>query len=367
MRLLRKCYLFIFTLLILNCSAEKANEYIDLEAEPYSSTDIPFSISGLRAAINNMEVITIGKVKYELFNPYKNKGALALKGSMHNHSDNSLFVDTYGSGKPADVARRFRDEGNFDFYTLTDHNYVTWDPDTTLQGIVWMGKSVEDTKFSKEAQHLCVYNLPATYRYINKGEDINELIDYYHSLGAIVSYAHPDWGAQFQTDQKISKVKNVDFVEVLNSSTGGSERAYNILLGKGINVLALGVDDYHFSEEWRDPCLFFDKAYIVAYADKKEKISIWKSILAGSFYASTGASMDINCIDGVIAVSSDRKSTIQFIGKSDINPGTGKTLKSADNTMTANYTIRGNEDYIWVRLTNDTGRAFSQPFIIRKQ
>ena len=47
---------------------------------------------------------------------------------------------------------KYRDAG-YDFYTFTDHNVITEDPG--IEGIVWMGLSVEDTKINTFALIIC--------------------------------------------------------------------------------------------------------------------------------------------------------------------------------------------------------------------
>jgi hypothetical protein len=74
--------------------------------------------------------------------------------------------------------------------------------------------------------------------------------------------------------------------------------------------------------------------------------------------------MDITCKNGLITVFSDKSSKIEFIGKDDLNLATGKILKYVDETLSTSYQITGDEGYVWVRLTNSDGSAYSQAFII---
>jgi hypothetical protein len=343
-------FIIVYAVIILSCSKK------DDAKTNYSEVDIPINKIELLNGVNNIDTIDN---KLLIFNPYKNKGKLALKGSMHNHTDNSISIDGYASGDPVATAIKFRDIGGFDFYTYTDHNFVTRDPQAS--GIVWMGKSVEDTQFG---HHLCIYNLPANYEFINAGDDINSQISYYHGIGAFVSYAHPDWHDQIQSDSKILSTNDIDFVEIINSDI--SERAFNLLLSKNI-VFGFGVDDYHYNSTWKDPDMLFNKGYIIAFADFKEKKSIWKAILTGCFYASNGARMDISCKNGEITVIAEKTSKIDFIGKNEQNLSVCKILKSVDATLSASYVITGDESYVWVCLANSDGMAYSQAFIMNNE
>lgn len=305
------------------------------------------------------DTVSINGVYYELSNPYKNPGMLKLKGSMHNHTNNSAPIDGYGSGEPYRIVEKFRNEGGFDFYAITDHNYVTEKFD--IDGIVCMGNSMEDTYY----HHLIIYNLPENYTYRFVCDDINKQIEYYHSIGALVSFAHPDWSQQYQPSEKINSVSDVDFVEVFNTIEGGSVRAYNILMSN-FPVLAFGTDDYHYQDFWDDPNMYFNKSYIVAFSDNKDKDSIWKSILRGCFYATTGADMDIALIGTRIYVTTSEPSRIEFITPSSEELGLSDVLLRIDGKKFAQYEINGHERNVWVKITNNNGQAISQPFNIKK-
>lgn len=304
---------------------------------------------------NNADTIILNSGKIIIIsNPYKYAGKLRLKGSMHNHTTNSD-----GSFTPIEAAKIIRDKGEFDFYTITDHNYITLDPG--VGGIVWMGKSLEDTKgVQNDGQHLCIYNLPTNFNGYHDSGNINELISKYSSQGALINYAHPDWWWQVQPSEKIASVNRVRFVEVLNSGPSGSERAYNILLKKfGKGIYGFGVDDFHDDST-------FNKSWIVAYAVSKDKTNIWETILRGAFYASkNGGEMEISCNNGIIEVSAENGSTILFIGKEiEITSESGLIIQETNNTNKARYSIKGNEGYIYVKVQKGDKTAISQAIII---
>lgn len=287
-------------------------------------------------------------------NPYKKIGLLRLKGSMHNHTTNSDGVFT-----PIEAAKKIRDEGKFDFYTITDHGYVTLDP--SIKEIIWMGKSLEDTKgMQNNGQHLCIYNLPTVFNGFCESGNINELISKYTNMGALINYAHPDWWWQVQSSDKIAGIGKIRFVEVLNSGKSGSERAYNILLKKfGTGICGFGVDDFHNNES-------FNKSWIVAYADSRDKMNIWKTILRGTFYASkNGGTMEITCKNGKIEVSTENGSTISFIGKAiDSISELGEIIHQVADVNQATYTIKGDEGYVYVKVQKSNKIAISQAIVI---
>ena len=351
---IRKALYFCIIILFFGCERLSEREDTHMQIDRWL----------LMRDICTIDTVQRDNLKIIFRNPYKHwhPELLKLKGSMHNHTNNSARYDGFGSGCPRATAIKFRDEGGFDFFTFTDHNYVTFDPQ--VPGIVWMGNAMEDTKLGAHAQHLVVYNLPTGYRFWNRSDNIHELIEYYLSLGAIVSLAHPCCPEQFQPDHKLLSIEHIDFVEIV-SPIQEHERAFDLLLSNGVNVFGLGVDDYHYQSHWNYPNWLFNKAFIIAFAERRDRESIWRALLSGSFYAATlDARMNISCTDGVISVSSNIPSTFEFIRLNTENPGRGLVLKTYENVKEASYTIQGNEGYVRIRMTNSDGRAFSQPFVI---
>lgn len=296
-------------------------------------------------------------------NPYYDSGLLRLKGAMHNHTENSASVDGYLSGgTPKWTCEKYRDEAGYDFISITDHNFMSTVPE--VRDIVWMGPSLEDTNTDANGHHLIVYNLPEGYQFHFISNDINEQIDYYHSLGAFVSYAHADWRPQYQPDEKIISVRQLDFVEVFNNGDG-SIRAYNSMLLKG-PVMALGTDDFHYNPERYEANKYFNKSYIIVYGHKKERKAIWDDILRGHFYASTGARMEITYADGTIEVTTDKPSIIEFHGVDPQHPTADVILETSKDIFDATYHIDGSQPVIWAKISNSDGEAISQAFHVKK-
>lgn len=357
---MKKCILLLLVFLGLSSCRKDNNTFAITEDEVQIT---PSSFTNL-SQFNKDTVCVTQNDFFIISNPYKHKGTLALKGSMHNHTDFSEHIDSYASGSPTEIAKIFRDVAKFDFYTFTDHNVITGNPD--VDGIIWMGRSVEDTKMGGNDHHLCIYNLPMTVKEINYSVDINEQINFYKSIGAFVSYAHPNWSDQYQPSSKIQQVSKVDFVEVLNSGSGGSERAFNILANKFNGaVFGFGVDDFHHNSAWSEPWRYLNKSYIVVYAAAKNRVAIWKAILRGAFYASTGAQMDISCKNGLIRIATDVDSKISILGRDLLNVENAIELKSQSSISNLEYSITGKEGYIYAKVANNKGLAISQIITIK--
>ncbi len=307
---------------------------------------------------NSNDSILINNKRIRVYNPYKGKGNLSLKGMLHCHTDNSQRVDKFGSGSAEQNIIKWRDKGGYDFFSITDHNYAT--DIIEKDGIINLGKALEDTK---KEQHLVVLNLPADYIYVDMGSQMATLSPYYQSLGAYVVYAHPMWEGALQSDDQIKCAGFSNFVEVY-TNTIESSRAFDIMLSKGYKVFCLGVDDYHYNESFKDS--FFNTAWVVAFARNKDKASIWDALLTGASYASTGAQISNISLskEGVIEVTCPKPSVIRFLGYNANQNDKPLALSVTSSSTYGRYQVVGNEKYIRVVVQNERGKASSQAFVI---
>jgi hypothetical protein len=287
-----------------------------------------------------------------VLNPYKSKGKLTLKGAMHTHTDNSVNVDSYGSGEPKWVAEKLRDEGNYDFYAFTDHNYVTSNPE--VEGIVWMGYAVEDTKIS---QHICAYNLPFN-EFHDKGNYIQDILDYYHSINAFTCLSHPNNPKTYITEEILAGIDNLTFIEVMNYGDLQNFRCLDILRTANVRTLALGVDDFHYNESLEDPNMFFNKSWINVFADYKEKDNIWKAILKGAFYVTNGPEINISFNNGLFEIYTPQLSDIIFIWYNNIEEKID-TIEYSD-VFKASYSWENEIKWVRAKVSNNKGIAYTQ-------
>lgn len=307
--------------------------------------------------VNPDSVLDPEVTKY--YNPYFNLGKLTLKGSMHVHTDNSLPIDGYKSGDPKWVAEKLRDEGNYDFFAITDHNYITEDP--KVGGIVWMGYAIEDTSPNV---HVTAYNLPNKV-YVPTKNDISDKVDYYKSIGAYTNLCHPNWPRTIITESMISNASTPNFVEVMSPNLGEeNHRILDLIRYQNKIIFGFGVDDFHYNASWKDPNTYFNKAWIVVFTDVKEKNAIWEALLKGSFYVSNGPSIDVNFRDDQLKVYTDLTSEITFMG------GTkdGKTVKLevVKNVLMASYTFTSQLNWLRAEVKNAKGLAYTQAIQLKK-
>lgn len=315
----------------------------------------------VKEKFNNSDTVLIDRGTLILNNPYKNNGKIKLKGSIHNHTNNSEQYDSFGSGDPQANAALFRDVG-FHFFTHTDHNFLT--PTNSVSGITYIGLAYEDTKIP---QHLGIHNLPENIYNLNLwATDINEIMRYYRQLDAFIILNHPDWSRQVLSNQMLMSMDQPDFIEVY-SCDGGSERAFNILnfRFKG-RVYGVGSDDYHSNVAWEDRSILLNKAWIEVYCDYNDRENIWQHIFAGSFYSTKGdTKIDVSCVDGELKITSEYVSKVEFISNAQIAAEPWRTIvRSTQNGIEASYQIQGDEMYVYAKILNEGGVSITQPIYI---
>lgn len=337
-----------------------------------------------------------------LFNPYKDRPVNAYKGQLHCHTTNSD-----GSDSPAAVVAKYLAAG-YDFITITDHNYVT--PDPGVAGIVWMGKSYEDTHNSAGYQHMNVYNAAAVYNYVSMYQTSNTpamLVDHFVKNGSsILSYNHPEYPPVYASDATLEGLPGgISIVEVfngtiqtligsvasvgdlpseayygdmydctgngkryINTSTtyasptwtettptanpnGNLDRGFRIMLDAGKKVFCNAVDDYHRGDN------MFDRGWMVAFASEKTQASIWNALLNGCSYASAGVTLtDIQCKEGVLSlqIADGASAVTTFYGE-------GNEVLASVSGASASYQIKGTEKYVRAMVQIGRYKAWTQP------
>lgn len=357
-----KRILFLSLLAIAALQSCKKKESIAIEpAHKLSNKVEPFVLKPNRFPDNTKPIYSLININGQLIdresikyhNPYQNLGKLKLKGSMHVHTDNSLAFDGYKSGEPKWVAEKLRDEGKFDFYAITDHNIITEDP--KIEGIVWMGFAVEDTSLD---MHVTAYNLPTNVFNPTKGA-LSDKMNYYKSIGAYTNLCHPNWSRTFVTESILNTATIGTFVEVMNSTQSGEDhRVVDLLRNKKQIVSGFGVDDFHYGEKWKNPNIYFNKVWIVAFADFKENNAIWKALLKGSFFVTNGPSIDVNFKDDQLKVYADVASEITFMGGT--KDGQTIKLEVVKNVLMASYTFSAELNWLRAEVKNAKGLAYTQ-------
>ena len=337
-----------------------------------------------------------------IYNPYKGRPAHAYKGQLHCHTTNSDGTDA-----PATVVQKYIAAG-YDFMTITDHNYIT--PDPNAGDIVWMGNSYEDTHNNAGYQHMNVYNADAVLGRVSMYETSNTpttLVQHFVKHGnAVLSYNHPEYPAVYASDFTLENLPvGISLVEVFNGTIqtlcgtvasvadlpaqayyhdmydctgdgkryinnsytynspnwqattasanpdGNLDRGFHLMLDAGHKVFCNAVDDYHRGDN------MFNRGWVVAFANERSAGSIWNAILNGCSYASTGVTLtDVRVEDGLIelAIADGESAVTKFIGR-------GNTVLATVSGAAARYQITGDEGYVRAMVTIGRSKAWTQP------
>lgn len=321
---------------------------IDGEAAAQEIVDARGDFSTIGARMTNIEedigthiaeYATYEGKRLYILNPYKNGGALSLKGQLHCHSTNSD-----GTLSPAEVVTVYKNAG-YDFLTITDHDYIT--PDPKVAGITWIGTSVEETV----RRHIVAYDVTSQ----STSRNLQDIIDWHRNNSKMCSIAHPRWNAHYDMDKhEMQSLNGYNFIEVYNPAhILSAEEQWDYALSAGKKVFAIAVDDMHVEAG-------MNKGYVIVKCNENTKSAILESLRTGNFYASNGNDIEVSLSNNILTASSTALSNIKFIGRDGI------VLQENNGVTTANYTIKGDERYIRaVSIRVSDGKcAWAQPIFV---
>jgi predicted metal-dependent phosphoesterase TrpH len=319
-----------------------------------------------------------------------------FRGNTHAHTSNSD-----GDSPPDTVARWYRDAG-YDFLFVTDHERIT-DPaplndrfGAPSRFLLIAGEEVTqvvaDSTHPDRRRQAHVNALGLTRAVTRLGErgiaHGISLADAYarniaeiRAAGGIPQVNHPNfrWSVRLED---LTTLPDSTLLEIWNAHTGvnnlggvdaagrvapSAEALWDSLLTRGKVVFAVADDDSHsFRASDADSYALTrpGRAWIMVRADTLTEPLILGAIRRGDFYASTGVTLtELAVTDRAITVAVlpvyDSRYTIEFIGTA------GRVLATAHDRR-ASYTIRGDEGYVRVRVSDSNGRkAWTQAAIVR--
>jgi hypothetical protein len=314
-----------------------------------------------------------------------------LRGNTHTHSSNSD-----GDSPPETVARWYRDAG-YDFLFVTDHERIT-DPaplnarlGVPGRFLVIAGEEVTqlvaDSTHPDRRRQAHVNALGLTRVVTRLGErgiaqGISPVEAYARNIaeiraaGGIAQVNHPNfrWSVRLE---HLTALPDSTLLEIWNAHTGvnnaggvdpagrvapSAEALWDSLLTRGKVVLAIADDDSHsFRASDADSYALTrpGRAWIMVRADTLTEPAILGAVRRGDFYASTGVTLsELLATDAAITVAvspvNDSRYTIEFIGS-------GGRVLATSHDRRASYTIRGDEGYVRVRVSDSNGwKAWTQ-------
>ncbi len=125
-----------------------------------------------------------------------------------------------------------------------------------------------------------------------------------------------------------------------------AEEKWDYLLSQGHRLNGIASDDSHGTTPF--------EGWTVVYtnAETREDLTledVMESLFAGNFYASQGPNMHIEVENNQFTITADQPALIEFISK-------GEVVHHKGNTLTATYTIQGDEVYVRGRVTREDSK-----------
>ncbi|MEE4120630.1 MAG: CehA/McbA family metallohydrolase [Paracoccaceae bacterium] len=218
------------------------------------------------------------------------------RGNLHCHSTLSD-----GALEPAEVCRRYRDEG-YDFISLTDHfvgpfGYPVADTKsfrsnafTTIPGAEIHSGAMQNG----ELWHILAVGLPEDFRPSHsprmvpvEGQETGpELAARARAAGAFVAIAHPEWSGLTEADAL--SIQAAHAVEVYNHGSevetdrGRGFHTLDRLLEAGRRLTLVATDDAHFKTADHFG------GWVMVKAEENDPDALLAGLKAGRMYSSTG-------------------------------------------------------------------------------
>jgi hypothetical protein len=272
---------------------------------------------------------------------------------------------------PEELVELYRTVG-YDFICFTDHGVLTETRGLSKPGfLVIPGEEVsvgisENGRFT----HIIGVNLAETLsiKDFDRTVDPQEAIDTINRYGGFAVVAHPYWSDLILED--LRELQGHLGLEVYNATCeltigrGYSSVHWDGLLSRGIRLKGFAVDDTH---GFQRPFLPLDlgRAWINVKAEKLTAESVVEAIKKGLFYSSNGPVIrGVDLSGGEVWVSSSPAKSIAFIA--DMIHGVMNTVEEG-TIDEAYYTIKGEENYVRIEVTDWEGRkAWSNPIYIER-
>ena len=297
------------------------------------------------------------------------------KGNLHTHTLNSD-----GDSTPDDVVRWYR-EHQYNFVTLTDHNYLTSvDGLNALHGadeqfLVMKGEEVTD-RFAGKPIHINGLD-PISLIKPTGGSSVvdmvQKMVDAIRAARGVPSVNHPNYGWAISADE-LAQLQRTRLFEVFNghplvNNIGGGgvpglEDVWDRMLSSGKMLYGIAVDDAHYFKRPEDKTAPRPgQGWVYVRAPRLESRALVEALERGDFYSSTGVelqSVTATATSLTIAIKTETQSKyrIQFIGKQ------GAILREA-LTSPATYPFKGDESYVRAKVIESNGKlAWVQPVAV---
>ena len=297
------------------------------------------------------------------------------KGSLHSHT-----TESDGDASPIDVAMWYKDHG-YDWLVISDHNKLTSVDTTPLESnsgkfLTILGEEVtaelpgELLPVYVNAFCLSSVVLPVIGDGILPTLQAN--IDAVTEAGGIASFGAPYYRDGFDYT-KLVGIKGPRLMEIYNAHPGNTkgdprtfsyENVWDMLLSAGQVLYGTACDDAHnyfsFSADNSNP----GRAWVMVRADELSEEAIFKSLISGDFYSSTGVFLNKLTVTPDIIQLNIQQNSIQTYTTTII--GNDAVVLDTQAGLDVTYKIKGDEGYVRARVESSWGaRSWIQPIFIR--
>lgn len=298
------------------------------------------------------------------------------KGNTHTHT-----LKSDGDSSAVDVVSWYRRRG-YHFVSMTDHQRVL--PVETLNDL--LGIEGEFLVMTGEEVTSAVNRVPVHVNAINpmrvvqaaEGTDVLTVLqqncDRVRAAGGVPQINHPNYHWAL-TPEIMAEVENCVLFELYNGHPGvnifggggrpSTEELWDHLLSSGVRMYGMATDDSHvFTDGWAQDRPLPGRGWVMVRAPRLEPQAIVDALEAGTFYASTGVTLQDLVVDQdamtiTIDETGSRKYRVQFIGQG------GKLLRE-DTSNPAVYRFRGHEGYVRSKVLESNGKiAWIQPAFVK--
>ena len=293
--------------------------------------------------------VTAVRKSLTIDNPYAVGGSW-FKGDLHIAS-----VRGVGRDLPSAIGDWYAGHG-YDFLGISDQNTYTWASDYGRHGFTGVPTVDASYPFADVLAVGIDHWLPAS--------DLQGAVDWIGHDGGLPVLAVPLSQAKPQGLPSLAGLHGLFGMEVYDArlaasgpGKGDATAVWDRLLSAGTRVYAFAGDDLLSLD---DPTA--GGAWIEVLAPAPDLDSLWTSLRAGAFTASTGAEFTGFSVRGTtITAEATPGSSLRFIGRG------GRVLK-AIASATGSYRVTGDEGYVRVEALRDDGaRAWSQPFFLNRR
>jgi predicted metal-dependent phosphoesterase TrpH len=281
-------------------------------------------------------------------------GPVRLRANLHGHTTGSdgrlapqAYIDWYA-------------ERHYDALAITDHNVVTDLEGLESRGMVLLpGVEVtaSGTEFGGQYHLVSLGPLPPTLPAVTTpGPESARLLT---AAGAVVIVAHPHWsgltGADLLAMDAATGLEIWNGGTVLDSEKGVAVAAWDEALRRGRRLWGFATDDAHF--RFPDGAL----GWVVLKATERTATAAVAALRQGHFYCSAGPELQAVNIDGrTVTVSCSPCAAIYCLGFAGRNQY--RVWDQATPLVTSEFTLRGDEPWVRVQVTDRQGRsAWTQP------